>query len=86
MRTQQGSESSKMLGYLVAPLLLTTSARYANDMKIRLQVRMAKTELDEIRAVAAHHDLTVSEWAREALREARRKEARSGVAALERAE
>ena len=42
-------------------------------MSIRLQVVMEKAELDAIRAVAGERGLTVSEWVREALREARRR-------------
>lgn len=40
-------------------------------MSERLQVVMSDEELDEIRAAAAREGLTVSEWARQALRRAR---------------
>ena len=42
-------------------------------MSIRLQVVMENAELDAIRAAARERGMTVSEWVRETLREARRK-------------
>ena len=42
-------------------------------MSIRLQVVMENTELEAIRAAALERGMTVSEWVRETLREARRK-------------
>jgi len=42
-------------------------------MSIRLQVVMENAELDAIRAAAHERGMTVSEWVRETLREARRK-------------
>jgi hypothetical protein len=42
-------------------------------MSIRLQVVMSETELDAVRAAARERGLTVSEWVRETLREARSK-------------
>jgi len=42
-------------------------------MSIRLQVVMENAELDSIRAAARERGMTVSEWVRETLREARRK-------------
>jgi hypothetical protein len=42
-------------------------------MSIRLQVVMSETELDAVRAAARERGLTVSEWVRETLRDARRK-------------
>ncbi len=42
-------------------------------MSIRLQVVMDNAELDAIRTAARERGMTVSEWVREALREARRK-------------
>ena len=42
-------------------------------MSIRLQVVMENTELDAIRTAARERGMTVSEWVRETLREARRK-------------
>lgn len=44
-------------------------------MSKRLQVLLAETELEEIRAVADRHGMTVSEWVRQVLRQARREEA-----------
>ena len=41
-------------------------------MSIRLQVVMENAELDAIRAAAHERGMTVSEWVRETLREARR--------------
>jgi len=40
---------------------------------MRLQVVMDEDELDSIRAAAGERGMTVSEWVRETLREARRK-------------
>jgi hypothetical protein len=45
-------------------------------MSIRLQVVMDERELEAIRAAAREHGMSVSEWVRAALRDARRK--RSG--------
>jgi hypothetical protein len=42
-------------------------------MSIRLQVVMDKDELEAIRAAASERGMTVSEYVRETLREARRK-------------
>jgi len=42
-------------------------------MSIRLQVVMENAELDAIRAVAREQGMTVSQWVRETLRQARRK-------------
>jgi hypothetical protein len=44
-------------------------------MSIRLQVVMEDTEIESIREAARARGMTVSEWVREALREARRKTA-----------
>lgn len=44
-------------------------------MSKRLQVLLDEVELDQIRAVAERHGMTVSEWVREVLRRARREEA-----------
>lgn len=41
-------------------------------MSTRLQVVIDDEELDEIRSVARRHGLTVSEWVRQSLRQARR--------------
>jgi transposase-like protein len=41
-------------------------------MSIRLQVVMEDAELDAIRAVARERGMTVSQWVRETLRQARR--------------
>ena len=41
-------------------------------MSTRLQVVIDDEELDEIRRVARRHGLTVSEWVRQTLRQARR--------------
>lgn len=41
-------------------------------MSTRLQVVIDDEELDEIRMVARRHGLTVSEWVRQTLRQARR--------------
>lgn len=43
-------------------------------MSIRLQVVMDASELDDIRETARRHGLTVSEWVRQTLRQARRRE------------
>jgi len=42
-------------------------------MSIRLQVVMSETELDAVRAAARERGMTVSEWVRETIRDARRK-------------
>ncbi len=42
-------------------------------MSTRLQVVMSETELDAVRAAARERGMTVSEWVRESLREARSK-------------
>jgi hypothetical protein len=44
-------------------------------MSIRLQVVMDEEELDSIKAAARERGVSVSEWVRETLREARRKTA-----------
>jgi hypothetical protein len=41
-------------------------------MSIRLQVVMEREEIEAVRAAARERGLTVSEWVREALREARK--------------
>lgn len=43
-------------------------------MTTRLQVIFADDEIEEIRAIARRHHMTVAEWVRQALREARRDE------------
>ena len=48
-------------------------------MSIRLQVVMDQDELDAVRAAASERGLTVSEFVRETLREARRKVAGGDV-------
>ena len=42
-------------------------------MSIRLQVVMSEAELDAVRAAASERGMTVSEWVRETLRNARRR-------------
>ena len=42
-------------------------------MSIRLQVVMSEDELDAVRAAARERGMTVSEWVRETIRDARRK-------------
>jgi hypothetical protein len=54
-------------------------------MSKRLQVLLEEAELREVRAAARRHGLTVSEWARQALRDARRREPRGDVDAKLRA-
>lgn len=58
-------------------------------MSKRLQILMDEEELDEIRAVARRHRLTVAEWVRQSLRLARGEEPSRSVGsklvALERA-
>lgn len=58
-------------------------------MSKRLQVVFEDEELEEIRIVAERHRMTISEWVRHSLREARRLEPTRSVddklAALERA-
>jgi hypothetical protein len=46
---------------------------YTQRMSIRLQVVMDNAEHDAIRAAARERGMTVSEWVRETLREARQK-------------
>lgn len=48
-------------------------------MSTRLQVVLDEVELEEIRHVAAQHGTTVSEWVREALRQARREQSTGDV-------
>lgn len=43
-------------------------------MSIRLQVVLEESEMREIRKTAKRHRMTVSEWVRQALRTARRRE------------
>jgi len=43
-------------------------------MSKRLQVLVDETELDEIRQAARSHRMTVAEWVRQALRDARERE------------
>lgn len=49
------------------------------DMSKRLQVLFDEDELEEIQAVAQRNRMTVAEWVRQALRDARRRETLSGV-------
>ncbi|MGH3545584.1 MAG: antitoxin, partial [Mycobacteriales bacterium] len=44
------------------------------DMSTRLQVVMEERELEEVRQLAQRHGLTVSEWTRQVIRSARRRE------------
>lgn len=48
-------------------------------MSKRLQVLFEEDELDEIRRTARRHRLTVAEWVRQSLREARRVESSRSV-------
>ena len=48
-------------------------------MSIRLQVVMSEDELDAVRAAARERGMTVSEWVRETIRDARRKVAGGDV-------
>ena len=43
-------------------------------MSKRLQVLFGEAELEEIRRTAAHQDMTVSQWVRNAIRDAQRRE------------
>jgi len=65
------------------------SDEYTHAMSTRLQVILDDRELEEIKVVAERHKMTVSEWVRHALREARRNEPTKSVefklAALEHA-
>ena len=47
--------------------------RYTHGMSKRLQVVMDEEELEAVRETARRHGMTVSEWARRVLREARRR-------------
>ncbi len=49
------------------------------DMSKRLQVLFDEDELEEIQAVAQRNRMTVAEWVRQALRDARRRETLCGV-------
>ena len=64
-------------------------ADYTHAMSTRLQVVLEETELEEIRVVARRYKMSVSEWVRHTLREARRDEPTKSVdfklAALNRA-
>ncbi len=59
----QGRESVDRLVYY----------HYTHTMSIRLQVVMEREELEAIRAAARARGMTVSEWVRVTLREARRR-------------
>ena len=48
-------------------------------MSTRLQVVLEKAELREIQDAARRHRMTVSEWVRQALRSARRREPHTGT-------
>ena len=48
-------------------------------MTTRLQVVLDDEELEDIRRVARRHGLTVSEWVRQALRQARRQTASGSI-------
>lgn len=50
-------------------------------MSKRLQVLVDETELDEIRQAARSHRMTVAEWVRQALRDAREREPQRGTEA-----
>ena len=59
--------------YLVRSVDITPYSIHTHDMSIRLQVVMNQDELEAIRAAAEAKGVTVSEFVRETLREARRK-------------
>lgn len=58
-------------------------------MSQRLQVLLNEAEFEEIRKIALRHKMTVAEWVRQALRDARReeplRESREKLAAIRRA-
>lgn len=64
-------------------------AEYTHGMSARLQVILDNKELEEIKVVSGRYNMTVSEWVRHTLREARRNEPTKSVefklAALEKA-
>ncbi len=57
-----------------------SQAEYTHGMSMRLQVILDDTELDEIKVVAARYKMSVSEWVRHTLREARRNEPTKSLA------
>ena len=54
-------------------------ACYTTSMSMRLQVVMDKAEVGAYRRLAARDGLTLSEWVRQKLRHASRREASGGV-------
>ncbi len=48
---------------------------YTHGMSVRLQVLLDEDEMGEVRAIAERHGLTVSDWIRQVVRAARRREA-----------
>ena len=56
-----------------------TGARYTTRMSMRLQVVMDEAEVDAYRRLAARDGVTLSEWVRQKLRHAGRREASGGV-------
>ena len=52
---------------------LMTLVRYTHGMSTRLQVLLDEKELRDFRRLAKQQGVTVSEWVRQALREARRR-------------
>ena len=56
-----------------------TGACYTTLMSMRLQVVMDEAEVGAYRRLAARDRLTLSEWVRQKLRHARRREASGGV-------
>ena len=53
--------------------MLGKDSCYTHSMSKRLQVLLAEQEMDEIRRLARRERVTVGEWVRRALREARSK-------------
>lgn len=69
-----------VLSRAVDPVDSSGGAFHTHGMSTRLQVLLDDAELREIRAVARRKRLTVAEWVRQALRDARRGEPRGDVA------
>lgn len=61
-------------------VMLMVTVRYAHGMSVRLQILMDEDEMDELRAIAGRQGMTVSEWVRQSLRAASRRQSHSDPA------
>jgi hypothetical protein len=71
MAAFEGGRPPICVAYGFLRILLTQAVDYTHSMSKRLQVLLPDPEIEEIRKLAKREQLTVGEWVRRALREAR---------------